>query len=120
VNAIKGIQTLSWVAGYWNGTGSATNVSMTAITRVSSTYYESNTISCSSSTSPTYVLLVGLWENNPNTSSSWTSSTYNSAEFGVKALPSSNNLGNLTAITAEIAYDYATTPPTASRIFIIS
>lgn len=120
VNSLKGVQTLNWVAGYWNGAGSATNVNMTAITRVSSTYYESNTKSCSSSTTPTYVLLVGLWENNPNTSTAWTSSTYNGAEFGVKAAPSSNNLGRLTAITIEAAYDYTTTPPASSRIFIIS
>lgn len=120
VNSIKGIQTLSWVAGYWNNIGAAANIDMTAITRVANTYYESNTKSVSSSSTPVYVLLTGLWENNPNTSTAWTSSNYNGAEFGVKASPSSNNIGRLTAITVEVAYDYETTPPVASRVFIIS
>lgn len=120
VNSIKGVQSLLWVAGFWNSIPPQNNVSMTAITYLSNTYYESNTKSVSSLASPSYVILLGLWENNPNTSSAWTSSTFNSAEFGVKALPSSNNLGRLTAITVEVAYDFTVTPPAASRIFIIS
>ncbi len=116
---IYGVQTICWVAGFWNSIGFATNVDITAITRVASTYYESNTISASSSSSPSYSILIGLWANNPNTSTSWTTTTFNGAEFGVKALPSSNNIGRLTAITLELAY-ISTTPAQTSRIFIIS
>lgn len=111
---IKGLQTVSWVRRL-NVSPPEANVSMTAITRVSSTYYESNTVSANG----TYKILLGIWENNPNTSTSWTTATFNSAEFGVKASPSSINIGRLTAITLELAY-IPTEPAVGSRVFIIS
>jgi hypothetical protein len=111
---IKGVQSLSWVRRL-NVSPPALNVSMTAITRISGTYYDSNTISSNGN----YAILIGLWENNPNSSSAWNLSSFNSAEFGVKAAPSSTNLGRLTALTLELAY-IPIAPAATSRVFIIS
>jgi hypothetical protein len=115
---IFGIQSMSWVTGKWNGSGSASNVNITALTRISSSYYESNVKSVTSYSSPTsnnYQLVVGIWENNPNTNTSWTTTTYNSAEFGVKAEPVTNNIGRLAAITLELGYEPSPITPKITK-----
>lgn len=116
---ILGLQSLSWVAAK-KLSGSPGNITFSALTNISSTDYEyATTKALTPDTGPTFSLLIGLWENNPATSSAWTTSTYNSAEFGVKSSGHVSGLsaGYLTASTIELAYI-----PIASnaRYFIIS
>lgn len=115
---IFGIQSMSWVTGKWNGSGSASNVNFTALTRVSGSYYESTSKSVTSYSSPAsnnYKIVVGIWGNNPNTSTAWTTTTYNNAEFGIKAEPVTNNIGRLAAITLELAYEPGPIAPQVTK-----
>ena len=119
---IYAVQSLSWVAAH-KITGFPGNVTFSAIVNVSSTDYEyATTITSSPVTNPTtYSLLRGIWSQNPATSTSWTTTTFNGAEFGVKSSGhvSSQSLGYLTAITLELAYT-PTGGGGGARYFIIS
>jgi hypothetical protein len=119
--SLYGIQSCCWVSAY-KITGSPGNITFSAITNVSGTDYEYATTKILAPNSPAvWSLLRGVWENNPATSTSWTTSTYNSAEFGVKSSGhvSGQSSGYLTAITLEMGY-IATAPEAGSRVFIIS
>ena len=122
---IKAIQSNSWVAAF-EASGQQADITFSALTNISSTDYEYATTLVLSPESPAaFKYLLGAWEVNPATSSAWTSTAYNSAEFGVKSSGhlSGFSSGYLTAITLEIAYIGEETPPPAqarSRVFLIT
>jgi hypothetical protein len=119
---IHAVQSLSRVAAH-KISGSPGNVTFSAIVNVSSTDYEyATTITSTPVTNPTtYSLLIGIWPQNPATSTSWTTTTFNGAEFGVKSTGHTSplSLGYLTAITLELAYT-PTGGGGGARYFIIS
>lgn len=121
---IKAIQSNSWVAAF-EASGQQANITFSALTNISGTDYEYATTLVLSPESPAvFKYLLGAWETNPATSSNWTSTSYNGAEFGVKSSGhlSGFSSGYLTAITLEVAYIGEEAPPALarSRVFLIT
>lgn len=117
-NTVQGVQLLSWVAAYQKS-GSPASIGFSSITRISGTDYPiipGLTLSSSGTTS--YNLLRNVWATSPATSSAWGSTEFNDSEFGLRVSNvDANNVGLLSAITAEVALLIAARK---QRMFLIS